>query len=36
MYACKLGNKEIAQLLIKEKADVNATNKVKDTCMAMA
>lgn len=36
MYACKGGNKEIVELLLKYDADVKVTNNVGDSCVSMA
>jgi len=36
MFACKLGSKEMVELLLQYKADIKATNKMKETCMSMA
>ena len=36
MYACKIGNKELVELLLSYKADINVTNNLKDTCVSLA
>ncbi len=36
MHACKVACKEVVELLIKCKADINAVNKVGDSAMSMA
>jgi ankyrin repeat protein len=36
MFACKAGNKDVVELLLSYKADINATNNLKDTCFTMA
>jgi ankyrin repeat protein len=36
MFACKLGSKEVVELLLHYKADVKATNTLGDSCISMA
>lgn len=36
MYACRLGNKEIVELLLKNKANINVQTPIGDTCITMA
>ena len=36
MYSCKHGNKEIVELLLKYKADINIQTPLGDTCVTMA
>mgnify|MGYP001597147003 CR=1 FL=1 len=36
MYACKSGNKEIVELLLKYKANPAVSNNIGDTCETMA
>ena len=36
MFACALGSKEMAELLVQYKANIHATNNMKETCMSFA
>ena len=36
MFACKLGSKEMVELLLQYKADINAVNNMKESCMTFA
>ena len=36
MFACTLGSKEMAELLIQYKANIHATTNMKETCMSFA
>jgi len=36
MFACTLGSKEMAELLVQYKANIHATNNMKETCMSFA
>jgi len=36
MFACALGSKEMAELLVQYKANIQATNNMKETCMSFA
>jgi len=36
MFACALGSKEMAELLIQYKANIHAANNMKETCMSFA
>ena len=36
MFACQLGSKEMVELLLHYKADLHATNNMKESCMTFA
>ncbi len=36
MFACKVGSKEMVELLLSFKADIKATNSLGDSCMSFA
>jgi len=36
MFACKVGSKEMVELLLSFKADIKATNSLGDSCMTFA
>ena len=36
MFACKLGSKDMVELLLQYKCDINATNNMKESCMTFA
>lgn len=36
LYACKLGNRQTVQMLLKYKANVNVVNATGDSCMSFA
>lgn len=36
MFACKIGSKEMVELLLSYKADIKATNSLGDSCVSFA
>jgi ankyrin repeat protein len=36
MFACKVGSKEMVELLLQYKADIKAVNNLGDTCVNLA
>jgi ankyrin repeat protein len=36
MFACKMGSKEMVELLLSYKADIKATNSLGDSCVTLA